>query len=55
MLPHTLGAFRERFRELDRIEGQNLSVEVLWTERRYGRLADLMTDGLARKIDVLCF
>ena len=46
-------AFWERLRELGWVEGQNLVVETRWADSHIDRLPNLMSDVLARKIDVL--
>ena len=46
-------ALWERLRELGWVEGQNLVVETRWADSRIDRLPDLMSDVLARKIDLL--
>jgi putative ABC transport system substrate-binding protein len=46
-------AFWDRLRELGWVEGQNLAVESRWADGHNDQLPDLMTDVLARKVDVL--
>jgi putative ABC transport system substrate-binding protein len=48
-----VSAFSQRLRELGWIEGQNLVVEVRWTEGRTDQLSRLMAEVIKLKIDVL--
>jgi putative ABC transport system substrate-binding protein len=45
--------FWERLRELGWIEGQNLVVEARWAEGDIDRFPTLMTDVVARKVDII--
>jgi putative ABC transport system substrate-binding protein len=45
--------FFARLRELGWVEGQTLVVEARWADGDYNRLPELMTDVVARNIDVL--
>jgi putative ABC transport system substrate-binding protein len=45
--------FREGLRELGYIEGQNLVIEERWTDGRAERLADLVTELVHLKVDVI--
>jgi putative ABC transport system substrate-binding protein len=51
--PPAVKAFWERLRELGYVEGQNLVVESRWAETHLDQLPALMTEVLARKVDVL--
>jgi putative tryptophan/tyrosine transport system substrate-binding protein len=51
--PRAFSAFRQRLRELGWVEGQNLVIEWSWADGRYDRLPTLMTEAIARKVDVL--
>jgi putative ABC transport system substrate-binding protein len=46
-------AFWERLHELGWIEGKNLSIETRWAEGQVERLPTLMSEVIARKVDVL--
>jgi putative ABC transport system substrate-binding protein len=48
-----INAFWKRLHELGYVEGQNLLIEARWAEGHYDRLPALMTEVLARKVDVL--
>jgi len=48
-----INAFWERLHELGWIRDQNLIVEERWAESRYDRLPALMSEVLARRVDVL--
>ena len=48
-----VGPFREGLRELGYVEGQNLLIEYRWAEGKYERLAALVTELLARNVEVI--
>ena len=48
-----VSAFWNRMRELGYVEGQNLAIEARWAEGDYERLPAMMTDLIARKVDVI--
>jgi putative tryptophan/tyrosine transport system substrate-binding protein len=45
--------FRQALRETGYVEGQNLTIEYLWAEGRYDRLAALAANLVSRKVDVI--
>src|SRR5262245_17582126 len=50
---HRLDAFRQGLRELGYIDQQNILLEYRWAQARYDHLADLVTELLRLKVDVL--
>jgi putative ABC transport system substrate-binding protein len=48
-----LEPFRDGLRELGYVEGQNIIIEERWTEGRGERLADLATELVRLKVDVI--
>jgi putative ABC transport system substrate-binding protein len=46
-------AFREGLTETGYIEGQNVAIDYRWAEGRYDRLPGLVTEFVARKVDVI--
>lgn len=46
-------AFRDGLRELDYVEGRNLTIEYRWTEGKDARLAELAADLVSRRVDVI--
>jgi len=49
----SLTAFRAGMRDLDYVEGQNVSFEYRWAEGRYERLPDLAAELVRLKVDVI--
>ena len=49
----SINAFWERMRELGWVKGENLITEERWADGRIDRLPALMSEVLARKVDVL--
>jgi putative ABC transport system substrate-binding protein len=45
--------FRERLRELEYVEGQNIVVEYRWAEERSDRAADLAAELVRLRVDVI--
>src|SRR5258708_22919445 len=50
---HTVGAFRQRLRELGYVEGQTIALEVRYAEGRNDRMPELVAGLVALKLDVL--
>src|SRR5437762_13288357 len=50
---HTVGAFRQRLRELGYVEGQTIALEVRYAEGRSERIPELAAELVALKMDVL--
>src|SRR5260370_28708722 len=48
-----LAAFVQRLRELDWIEGRNIAIEVRWAEGRTDRLAEIASELVRLKVDVI--
>ena len=48
-----VGPFRERLRELGYVEGQNIVVEYRWAEERSDRAAELATELVRLRVDVI--
>src|SRR6266567_7031107 len=48
-----IAGFRQRLRELEYVEGQNLALVQHDAEGQYGRLPDLATDLVGRGVEVL--
>src|SRR5205085_2650273 len=48
-----VGAFRDGLRELGYAEGQNLHIEYRWAEGEYERLAPLIADLVAAKVELI--
>src|SRR5215472_17132771 len=46
-------AFVQRLRELGWIEGRTIAIEYRWAEGRFERLADLATELVRLKVDVI--
>jgi putative ABC transport system substrate-binding protein len=46
-------AFRQGLRELGWVEGQNIAIEYRWAEERTERLADLASELVGLKVDVI--
>jgi putative ABC transport system substrate-binding protein len=46
-------AFREGLTETGYIEGQTVAIDYRWAEGRYDRLPGLVTQFVARKVDVI--
>jgi putative ABC transport system substrate-binding protein len=46
-------AFRSGLRDLGYVEGENIAIEFRWADENYDRLADLVTELIRRKVDVL--
>jgi len=46
-------AFRQGLRELGWVEGQNIAIEYRWAEERTERLADLASELVSLKVDVI--
>src|SRR5260370_568570 len=49
----TLPAFLQGLGESGYVEGQTVSIEYRWAEGRYGRLPDLVSDLIGRKVDLI--
>ena len=50
---HTVGAFRQRLRELGYVEGQTIALEVRYAEGRLERIPELVAELVGLKMDVL--
>src|SRR5258706_1434401 len=50
---HTVGAFRQRLRELGYVEGQTIALEVRYAEGRNDRMPELVAELVGLKMDVL--
>jgi putative ABC transport system substrate-binding protein len=50
---HTVGAFRQRLRELGYVEGQTIALEVRYAEGRSDRIPGLVAELVGLKLDVL--
>jgi ABC-type uncharacterized transport system substrate-binding protein len=48
-----VGPFREGLRDLGYVEGQNIVIEYRWAEGKYERFPALISELLARKVDVI--
>ena len=48
-----VAAFGQRLRELGWIEGRNITIEYRWAEGRSERFAELATDFVRLKVDVI--
>jgi putative ABC transport system substrate-binding protein len=46
-------AFRQGLKETGFVEGQNVAIEFRWGENQFDRLADLVTDAIARRPAVI--
>ena len=51
--PITLEPFREGLRELGYVEGQNILIEVRWTDSKSERLPELVGELIGLKVDVI--
>src|SRR5438874_2278071 len=51
--PPLLDAFRQRLRELGRVEGQNIVIDYRYAEGRVDRLPDLAAELVRLKVDVI--
>jgi len=52
-IEHTVGAFRQRLRELGYVEGQTIALEVRYAEGRLERIPELVAELVGLKTDVL--
>src|SRR5258705_5079402 len=50
---HTVGAFRQRLREVGYVEGQTIALEVRYAEGRNDRMPELVAELVGLKMDVL--
>ena len=48
-----VGAFVQRLHELDWIDGRTIAVEYRWAEGRYERAAEIASEFVQRKVDVI--
>ena len=48
-----LAGFHQGLRDVDFVEGRNLSIEYRWAEGRFDRMAALVADLVARKVDLI--
>ena len=48
-----VGAFMQRLHELDWIDGRTIAVEYRWAEGRYERAAEIASEFVQRKVDVI--
>jgi putative ABC transport system substrate-binding protein len=48
-----VGPFREGLRDLGYVEGQNIVIEYRWAEGKYERFPALISEMLARKVEVI--
>src|SRR5262245_40346113 len=48
-----LAAFVQRLRELGWIDGRNVAIEVRWADGRSERAAEIATEFVRRKVDVI--
>jgi putative tryptophan/tyrosine transport system substrate-binding protein len=48
-----VGAFREGLSQLGFVEGRNVAIEYSWADYHYNRLAELATDLVDRRVDVI--
>ncbi len=51
--PHYVAAFREKLRELGRVDGENIAIEYRWAEGQDDRLPNLATELVHLKPDVI--
>jgi putative ABC transport system substrate-binding protein len=50
---HTVGAFRQRLKELGYVEGQTVALEVRYAEGRSERMPELVAELVGLKVDIL--
>ena len=51
--PHYVEAFRQKLRELGRVEGENLTIEYRWAEGQDNRLPELAAELVSLQPDVI--
>jgi putative ABC transport system substrate-binding protein len=49
----TVSAFRQGLRDLNYVEGKNLTIEYRWAEGRYDRFPSLVAEAVQLKVDVI--
>jgi ABC-type uncharacterized transport system substrate-binding protein len=51
--PHYVAAFREKLRELGRVDGENIAIEYRWAEGQDDRLPSLATELVGLRPDII--
>ena len=51
--PHYVEAFRQKLRDLDHVEGENIVIEYRWAEGQDDRLPNLATDLVRLEPDII--
>lgn len=51
---HLVAAFHEGLKETGHIEGQNLAIEFRWADGQYGKLSEMASDLVGRRVAAIC-